>query len=271
MAYSAIIKKLSLSVIGAAVLGLGTSNVAQATNFYVSTTSGTVGSVDQSTGVYTPVASGPVFTDIALSNTNELYGITFNQLYKVNTTTGTSSFIGNFAASLNGLGFTLGNELYGTGDSGFYKINTSTGAASLVSNIAGFGSSGDLVFDPVNNRFLATSVGDSLWSIALNGVASQIGNIGFGAVYGLAFDGDGTLYGYTADRRQIVINPTTGSGIFVRNVTGVSGEIWGSASLPSTGPKPVPEPAMLLGLLGVSSLGLGSLNKRKKQQKATVA
>ncbi|MTJ08830.1 MULTISPECIES: PEP-CTERM sorting domain-containing protein [unclassified Anabaena] len=272
MPISNLIKKLSISLIGATVLGLGTSNAAQATSFFVSTNDGKVGTVDQATGVFTQIASGPVFTDIALSNSEEIFGVTFSQLYKVNQTTSTSSLIGNLGVSnMNGLGFTTSNTLYGTGGSRFYSVNTSTGAASLVSNISGFSSSGDIVYDPVNNRFLATSAGDSLWSIGLNGIANKIGDIGFGDVYGLAFDDDGTLYGYTANRQQIVINPTTGSGTFNQNVTGISSQIFGSASLPSTGPSTsVPEPASVLGLFAFGAIGAGSLLKRKQQQQATV-
>jgi len=258
-----------MAVVGATVVTFGTSGAAQAGSL-VSTSTGQVGTVDQATGAFTQVASGPAFTDIALSNTGNLFGITFTQLFSINQSSGTSSLIGNLGASMNGLGFSTSNELYGTGGSGFYKVNTTIGAASLVVNISGFLSSGDIVFDPLNNRFLATSLGsgsDSLFSIALNGAASKIGNIGFSNVYGLFFD-NGTLFGYTADRKQLTIDLATGAGTFNKNVTGVTGEIYGAASLPSTGPKSVPEPATVFGLLGVGTLGAGSRLKRKKEHKA---
>jgi hypothetical protein len=274
MATLTLMKKLSLTIVGSVLMVLGTGSTVRAASFYVSTGFGKVGTVDHTTGVFSQLSSGfgPTFTDIALSNSKELFGITFSTLHQINTTTGTSSFIGNLGASMNGLGFTTSNALYGTGGSGFYSINTSTGAASLVSNISDFGSSGDIVYDPVNNRFLGTSIGDSLWSIALDGTASKIGNIGFGSVYGLAFDDHGVLYGYTAARQQIIINSATGVGTFNQMVTGSSfGPIYGSASLPSTGPKTsVPEPGTVFGLLGVGALGAGSMLKCKKQKKATV-
>ena len=271
MAISTVMRKLSMAIAGAAFIALGTSGAAQAGSF-ISTSSGQVGTVDQATGAFTQVATGPVFTDIALSNTGNLFGITFDQLFSINQSSGTSSLIGNLGVSMNGLGFSTSNELYGTnaGGSGFYKVNTTIGAVSLVANISGFSSSGDIVFDPVNNRFLATSSGsgsDSLFSIALNGTGSKIGNIGFRDVYGLFFD-NGTLFGYTADRKQLTIDLATGAGTFNKNVTGVRGEIYGSASLPSTGPKPVPEPATVFGLLGIGALGAGSRLKRKNEQKA---
>lgn len=272
MNISSLIKQSTLTLIGAAVLGLGTSNVAQASSFFVSTSNGKVGTLDQTTGVFSEISSGPVFTDIALNESGNLFGITFSQLYEVNTTTKTSSLVGNLGTSnMNALGFTTSNTLYGTGGSGFYKINSSTGAASLVSHIAGFSSSGDIVYDKATNKFLATSVGDSLWSITLDGTAQKIGNIGFNAVYGLAFDDNGTLYGYTANRQQIVINTTTGVGTYNQNVKGTSAQIWGSASLPSTGSATsVPEPASVLALFAFGAMGGGSILKRKQQRKTTV-
>ncbi len=270
MAISTVMRKLSMATAGAAFIALGTSGAAHAGSF-ISTSFGQVGTVDQATGAFTQVASGPAFTDIALSNTGNLFGITFSRLFSINQSSGTSSLIGNLGATLNGLGFSTSNDLYGTGGSGFYKVNTTTGAASLVADIPDFSSTGDIVFDPVNNRFLATSGGifesNSLFSIALNGVASKIGDIGFTSVNGLFFD-NGTLFGYTSDRRQLTIDLATGAGTFNKNVTGVTGQIFGSASLPSTGPKSVPEPATVLGLLGVGALGFGSQMKRKKEQKA---
>ncbi|MEQ9550485.1 MAG: PEP-CTERM sorting domain-containing protein [Coleofasciculus sp. G3-WIS-01] len=157
----------------------------------------------------------------------------------------------------------------GTGD--FYTIDTSSGNASLVARISGFSSSGDLVFNPDNNQFLATSRSgstDTLLSIALDGTATQIGNIGFVDVFGLFFE-DGTLFGYTANRQQITINTNTGAGTFNQNVTGSSGQIFGAASLPSTGPSTsVPEPTSILSLLAVGVVGTASTLKRRQKQKS---
>ncbi|HBE19057.1 MAG TPA: hypothetical protein DEG17_03690 [Cyanobacteria bacterium UBA11149] len=269
-----ILKSLSIAATGVAFVTLGTSSPAQATSF-LSTGSGQVGTIDSATGTFNPLSSSGVsFTDIALSSDNNLFGVTFSQLFNIDKITGASSLIGNLGSSINALGFSSGNVLYGAGYSSLYTINTSTGAASLIADISGFNSSGDLVFDPVNNRFLGTSglfngTPDTLFSISLNGTANPIGSIGFSDVYGLFFE-NGTLFGYTANREQITIDLTTGAGTFNKNVTGGSGFIWGAASLPSTGPSTsvsVPEPASVLGLLGLGALGVGSTMKRKLQQK----
>ena len=70
---------LLLSV--AATSALTTS--AQAGTFYVSTNDYQIGAFDDLTGSYTQLASTPTFTDIALSPSEQLFGITFNKLYSV--------------------------------------------------------------------------------------------------------------------------------------------------------------------------------------------
>ena len=243
------LKKLVMTIVGAAVVTLGISGTAQASLDFLSTSGGEVGTIDTSTGNFLPLFQGePSFLDIALSTNNNLFGVTYNQLYKINQSTNSVSLIGNFFPFINALGFSNNDVLYGAGGSGFYTINTSTGAVSLVANIPGFNSSGDVVFDSIDNRFWATSSGltnDILFSIALDGTATQIGSIGFNNVQGLSFD-NGTLLGYTASNQQIVIDPATGTGTFNKNVTGTAGSIYGAASSPSTAPEPVSEPTTTL-------------------------
>jgi hypothetical protein len=264
MGTSTFMKKLSLATFGAAAITLGTGEVAKAGLNFISTNAGQVGVINTSTGAFTEVTSGSFMADIALSSDNNLFGSDFFNLVGINPALGTFSTIGSFGgAIINSLGFGSNNSLYGTGDSGFYGINTLTGAASLIANIAGFSSSGDIAYDVANNRFLATSGGDSLWSIALNGSAAKIGDIGFSQVYGLLFD-QGTLYGY-AGYQQIAINTATGAGTFSKYVAGVNSSIGGAASATAA----VPEPATVLGsLLGMGVLGsVRSRHKSQRQQK----
>lgn len=252
---------------GAAFIALASANSAQAATL-LATTEGKVGAIDPATGLFTPQVTGQVFTDIALSKSNDLFGITFGQLFNINISHGSYSLIGNLGATLNALGFSDADVLYGAGGSGLYQINQVTGIASLVVSIPNFVSSGDIVFDPTNQRFLATSLygsSDRLFSIGLDGTTTQIGEIGFRDVYGLVFD-QGKLWGYTRDRQQIVIDPTTGTGTFDKTVTGTIGEIWGSASLAATDSKTsVPEPTSLLGLLGAALLGGRSVWQRHQR------
>jgi len=212
----------------------------------VGTRDGQVGTVDQ-LGRFAQIATSNLdFSDIALSNSGQLFGITFGNLYKIEPNLGSVSLVGNFGlgsfVNLNALEF-ANNTLYAADFSKLYTIDISTGAATLVANLGSdFDSSGDLVFDATNNRFLATSLdttSDSLFSVSLTGQATKIGDIGFTDVFGLSFE-NGNFIGFTEDRKRITINSTTGAGTLDRNLTGVSGSIGGASSILSATPTPTP-------------------------------
>ncbi len=267
---------LTIGIATSGVLASGAFAPAQAVSF-LNTTSGTIGSIDSATGVFTPViTNGPNFlADIALSGSGQLFGTTFsNQLYTFNTVNNSSTLVGGLGTFINGLGFATNGNLYGTGGdsntggSGFYQIDTATGVATQVgANIANFSSAGDIAFNPSTNQFLATSSSSNspnstLFSIGLDGSASPIGNMGFSNVFGLSFEG-GQLFGYTADRQQIKINAATGASTFDRDIIiGNTLTIGGAASPISTVPvAAVPEPFTIIGtLIG----GTAALRLRKK-------
>lgn len=240
---------------------------ADAGSLFVSTSNREVGSIDEETGVYTSILDSPTFTDVALDADNDLWGITFGSLYSVDLGAKTTNFVGSLGATLNGLGFDAAGTLYGTGRNGFYSINTSTGSASRIASLSGFSSSGDLVYDADLELFWATSSGDSLWTITKDGIAAKVGDIGFRNVYGLAFGDDGTLFGYTASRDQIVLDLETGAGTFVQKISGANGQIWGSASEPTDGSltaptTSTPEPSIIVGL---AAFGLIAYCKRYEE------
>ena len=216
------------------------------TESIIATRDGKIGTVDGTSGNFSQIATSNLdFSDIALSNSGELFGITLGDLYKIDRNLGSASLVGNFGGSsfpLNALEF-ANNTLYAAGTSKLYTIDTSTGVATLVANLGSdFNSSGDLVFDATNNRFLATATGtisDSLFSVSLTGQSTKIGDIGFTNVFGVSFE-NGNLIGFTEDRKRITISSTTGIGTFDKNLTGVSGSIGGASSIPSATPTPTP-------------------------------
>ena len=256
-------KKFSMALIGSAICLLGTSKAAEAVSF-INTSNGQLGTIESSTGLFLPIETGaPAFFDIGIDSQNNFFGITGGEsIYRVDLSTNTSSFIGSAGTFINGIGFDGTDVLYGTGGSGLYTIDLFTGAASLVSSISGFSSSGDLAYDPRQDRFFATSNAgntDQLWSLEKDGTATLIGDVGFNNVYGLLFE-DGTLFGYTANRQQISIDLTTGAGNFEGNVSGTTGSIFGAASSISE-PTSVPEPTASLIAYGVV-LGFGFLKHK---------
>lgn len=196
--------------------------------------SGQVGSVDPS-GKFTQISSSFSFYDIAVSKDEKIFGITPTQLYKIDPASGLTSFVGELRAGVNMNALEFANDvLYAAGDSNLYTINTSNGTASLVANLGnGFNSSGDLVFDAANNRFLATSKGDgsdSLFAVSLTGQATKIGDIGINNVWGLLFEG-GKLFGFTGDGKRLAIDPGTGRGTVDSNIAGISSQIGGASGL----------------------------------------
>lgn len=208
-----------------------------------------VGSVDAAGNYTTNFVSQLQLTDIALSATNELFGITYDQLYRIPYSTTaipaneTQIVIGNVSdgtqsIALNGLGFDNNNNLYAIGGindigtvgttNGFFRLNTTTGRATLISTLPGLtpsaftlgGDTSDIVFNPNpvsasnpdGGRFFATTrnANSILFSIGLDGSTRVVGNTGKDKVAGLTFE-NGNLFGYTADRDRIQLNLLTGA------------------------------------------------------------
>lgn len=193
-------------------------------------TTSRLGLIDLSTGNLSQLPlgnmEGTVLTDIATFGNNTFAVGNPNNLYRIDPNTSTYTLISNLVSiadtTITSLGFTSSGTLYAAGSDGdFYTVNTTTGQATLIATIPGFSASGDLAYDAVSGRFLATSrnqnSNDSLYSIGLTGDAKLIGNVGFANVWGLSFEG-GTLYGYTP-QQQIRINLTTGAGTLDKPVT----------------------------------------------------
>ena len=255
-----------------------------------------VGTIDPATGAYTPFSSsGLQLTDIALDTSNQLYGVTYDQLYKLNPGINTQGIIGNLGVTgINGLAFDNNNNLFGlggrstatgVGNPGFYSISTSTGTASLISNLGALaptafgngaatnGDSSDLIFNPSTGRFFAVSgnTNAQLFSIGLDGSTTTIGTgTGFDFISGLTLDG-GILRGYTTNKNQITIDPTTGVGAFDRQVSGIvlqldgsNASIGGAASTLSVTAVPEPSSAPGFVFLGIC-FGARLLLKRKQQ------
>jgi hypothetical protein len=140
-----------------------------------------VGSVDAAGNYSTIYTSELQLTDIALSATNELFGINYTELYRLPYGTpaapvvggqiGVGSFSdGTNSIFLNGLGFDNNNNLYAIGGldangprpsgerniNGFFRLNTTTGRATLISTLDGLtpsaftlgGDASDIVFNP---------------------------------------------------------------------------------------------------------------------------
>ncbi len=263
-----------------------------------------VGTIDPANGQYTNYNSFRLqLTDLALSPTNELFGVTYDQLYKLPAAapgpilpgSGQQQIVGDLSGftGINGLAFDNKGDLYGlggrnssVGNPGFYRISTVDGAASLISNLgalaptafgngnAANGDTSDLVFNPSTGKFLAVSgnTNAQLFSIdPLSGLTTTIGNgTGFNFVSGLTLEG-GILRGYTTNREQIAIDIATGIGVSNQTVSGIRSLpgnpnplIGGAASTISATAVPEPSSAGGFAFLGVCFTARYLL-KRKQQ------
>lgn len=200
--------------------------------------SGTVSLFDEVTGGITSVSTGLQLTDIARFPNGDVYGTTFGSLYRINVSNGTSTPVGSHGLSLNALSTGPGGFLYGipSGGGAVYRLDPNTAKATLIGNLNGFQSSGDLIYDDRSSQFFATATGsstsDNLFAFQLtpSGQVSssrQIGSVGFEDVWGLSII-NGVLRGYTGDR-EISIDPGTGRGSFIRQISGLSASLGGAS------------------------------------------
>ncbi|MBP0020452.1 MAG: PEP-CTERM sorting domain-containing protein [Cyanobacteria bacterium SBLK] len=247
------------TALGGVGISLGTTLPALGATAYLGSSSGSFGTVDTTTGIFTQIGTTPQFFDIAVANSTLGYGVTgLGELYSINLANASTTLIGNTGVSVNGLGFDDSGNLFATGTSSFYSIDLGTGAASQIASISGFSSAGDIAFD--GGQFFATSSSGNLFSFNADGTnQTNIGAIGFGDVWGLTYS-QGELFGYTASGDILTIDMTTGAGIDIGNVIGLSGRIYGSAPTSES----VPEPTSILG--AAAAFGLAGLLRKKKNQ-----
>jgi Domain of unknown function (DUF4114) len=230
-----------------------------------------VGTINAS-GTYAPLASSVLsynLTDVALAADGQFYGITsvidkdillridpgtdrLNQIALVGPLKDTQGK--DIPSGINALEFSADNQLYAIGNTPagakLYQINLTNRIASLVANLpTGFVSSGDLVYDAPNNRFLATSAdtvtSDALWQIPIGNAAgaTKIGQIGFTNVAGVSFE-NGQLTGFTigtGDGKRIKIDASNGVGTLDQTITGSNFTVNGIGGA-STIPTPTVQP-----------------------------
>ena len=232
---------------------------------WISDSGGRLGTVDVATGSTTVVGNmGQAMFDIAFDSVGNLWGISGGaQLFSINSSTAVATLVGSTGTGfINSLVFGPGGVLYAAGSS-LYSLNTSTGAGTLIGTGGGYSSSGDLAFVG-GNLYLSSdpTLNDSLFEIdETTGVGTNIGPIGFNAVFGLATPDNVTLYGLSGTT-VLSINTATGAGAAVVGYGGGLTAAFGTAFRTEAG-APIPEPSAL-SLVALALLGLGWASKRQK-------
>ena len=200
-----------------AVTTLAFAGVAQsAPVFVVSDTANNLLRVDMTSGAASVIGNtgsiGP-FTDLAVSPTGALWGITFSTLYKINPNTAALTFVGDHGVSAaNALAFASDGTLYlASGSSAtLYTVNTSSGVATALPGSMGTNSAGDLAFN--NGQLYLAGTNNQLVRITLGTTVSgtNIGPFGVVDVYGLTTDSLGRLIAISG-RTFYQTNTTTGA------------------------------------------------------------
>ncbi|TWT44926.1 hypothetical protein RAS1_13460 [Phycisphaerae bacterium RAS1] len=220
---------------------------------WISDITGRLGTVDVATGQSQVIGPEGVFiTDIAFDAQGDLWGVSFTNLYRINTDTGAATLVG--ATGIpggNALVFGSDGTLYACGaqSTSLYTVNTTTGAASAIGDV-GAQSSGDLAFF-AGDMYLSSAT-DQLVRIDLRPVSgTPIGPFGFHNVFGMARGDDGVLYG-VAGTDVFSIDVATGQGTLVVDYAG--GALRGASGTAFVLEAPEPGTAVLL--LAATLIGL---------------
>ncbi|MGC4121163.1 MAG: MopE-related protein [Myxococcales bacterium] len=187
-------------------------------------------------------------TDLAVTPDGTLYGVSFSALYRIDKTTGTATYVAPLTGSSNnGLTFLTDGTLLASDSAGSVKrINPNNGTVTDLGTFGnGLSSSGDLVaVQGVMYGISSTGPGGSdatsdnvlLRVDTTTGVATPVGAIGYGNVWGLAYV-NGRVIAFSSGGQLIEVDPQTGKGTLLstKNVAW-----WGAGQSPLTPVNPCP-------------------------------
>ncbi len=227
----------------------------KAASVYAGTSAGNFGTLDLSTGTFTPIGvpTGFRFWGMGVSGGSLYAADPSSNLYLANKTTGAFSLVGNSNVTDSAIG-SLGSTtsgLYSMGYGGeLYSVNPSTGGVTPIGS-SGLTYAGYWILS-TNSSTLYFCDWTSLYTIDTgDGHATLVGAFGGSIQMAALVFQDGKLYGFDTGNHIDTIDTTTGVATVGPSVTGYS--IWAMAPLPgpATG---APEPASALLLVGAVGL-----------------
>ena len=176
-----------------------------------------------------------MMTDIAFDLSGTLYGTDGNGLYRINASTGATTYIGShYLASgyyINSMEFRADGVLFAAGQNYIYTLNKSTGTAAIVDTMySKYQAGGDIAFDSGNNFYLITNDGYLIrYSDPPNG-GVVVGSTGINHIWGLIYRGDGYLYGFTRDDEIYRISPQNATATPVGNIDSSVNKVSGATT-----------------------------------------
>ncbi len=187
-------------------------------------------------------------TDLAIDQTGDMIGISFDSVYRVNPQTAQATRLNNrLTGNFNGLTFVPAALLNSTGvdilvasrnsDGNIFRVDANTGTTSVIGRMGGsVTSSGDIVAVAGVGVFLTANAGGSfdvlqkLTPPAL--VATAVGSsTGYAELWGLGF-WKNKIFGFANNGDFVLIDRTTGQGQLVMNV----GQPWFGAAVSTVAP-----------------------------------
>ncbi len=186
-------------------------------------------------------SNGDQITDLAVTPNGNVYGISYDTLYSINKTTGRATLVAGLSGGANnGMTFIARGDLLAADTSGDVKqINPTTGSVTARGNFgSSLSSSGDLVAVANGTMYGVSSTTAGGGSASGNnvlirvdqntGVATVVGPIGYGNVWGLAYV-NAKVIGFTTAGQIIQIDPATGAGTLLATRPVV---FWGAGMSP---------------------------------------
>lgn len=183
--------------------------------------------------------AGIFITDLAVTPSDRIYGITPTELYEVNPDTGAATLVSKVTGETNvALTFDKDGTLLGADSSGSYRrIDPKTGTVTEIGNW-GYHASGDIVgvqdgtlYGIVRPDVDSGSPGDGDRLIRVDPVTGKgtlVGKIGSADVWGAAF-WCGKVYGFNGKGGILEIDVSTGRGT---SIGGTAGSWWGAGVTP---------------------------------------
>ena len=247
------------NLIAAGAVMASLSVAANAAVLHINDASGQLGTVDTDTGTVTVIGStGVILTDIAFAPNGDLYGVSFNGVYRIDPDTAATTFVGNHGiAGANALVFGADGTLYAAGSdtSDLFTIDIATGLGASVGT-TGFTSGGDLAFVG-DDLYLASSSGDLVRINLASVVGTVIGGFGVPNVFGISSPGDGTLFG-VGDTSIFRVDVATGMALDALDYGGQGlgrafGQSFFSEAVAPMAPVPAPAAFLLFGTVAAAA------------------